>query len=1649
MASPLWRQRLASVSSQIPLFRLQIMPNSRSKTGKPSPFILYLLAFVLTLFFSLSWVNAKEAKKPKLEPWQIDGIMAALDDGHDKVKEYALNKLAEYDQSSLGNKQESIAEKAATILNDEKVDANVRGKATSALGSLRPSAAKYIPDILKFLNDEKVDANVRASAATALGNLGLSWAKYIPDYVKILKDTKVNTDVRGKAARVLSNLGPSAAKYIPDILKFLKDAKINADVRGKAARVLGNLGPSAVKYIPDILKFLNDEKVDANVRVSAATALGNLGVSAAKYIPDILKFLNDEKVDAYVRGSTARALGNLRPSAAKYVPDLVKILNDEKVDAHVRGFAATALGNLRPSAIKYVPDLVKILNDEKVDTYIRASAATALGNLGASAAKYTPDILKFLNDKKVDADVRGEAARALGNLGPSAAKYIPDILKILNDEKVDANVRGEAARALGNLGPSAAKYIPDLVKILKDEKVDADVRRSAARALGNIRRLELEEVFVILNYVYEPNQGKFSSSISEQSDFESWRFFTYFLGGGTEEVKTLVKWLGYPKETPDKLTHNESRKTLEILLKAWNSSQELERLQSDLARQIAAVTKKVTWQWQDINLLQSHYNNLKNASFNEADTVLSVINQLEFWKWFFLFTKILLIHFAIWLILIITYPKFPQILSTLFWNPWLRLIFGLGYIGFLLAVIPFLRQRLFEPFKSFLLADASLNNFDDQAYFPDTMVRVRGLEENKAITEVIPSLKGQIILQGDSGLGKSMFLRHLVKNSQRIVAYLPARKCDRGVVEAIQAKLQGQVQNTNFLKNLIQNGAIDICIDGLNEVTADTRAKIGQFVESYFRGNIIMTTQPLEWIPPSMAVVHELQPLKPQQIEKFLLSRKQRFPQDASVQGAKYEQVCQYYLSQTLNEQQPSEELKAAYRILSNPMDLTLVALMLSQGKPPDLFRLQQQQYNQIAEEYQQKWKHEFPLKKFSFAVYQMQLQDEKALPEDIFHQEIESMEDEKYKMVVSRQWEDTNGEARKEWYFRHDKIMDFFLVQNFLEDSEEAKARVTDHMGDPRFRGVYFLLAGLLPLNAALELREKFILYAANTKDHTVTDTFVQLIQLRWSQGAQEVTFKQVLRQQEQKAQFLDWVTQFLELIGGKIIRERELYLTVETIEGSLGTYTPLPVLVAVDTPNDRDVVQIVEFSKKLDREPVERVGLLIYKFPPDTTARMEMAKVRLRDRFVLIPIPLTSIETTLSNKFDCVGLLEEYVDRYLQRADFFDDKNAISDTFSFFGRTEILQRLGEELLRYQGIGLFGLRKSGKTSVLLQLSFLLREHPVVHIDLQRYGGSRYGAALFNDILQRLSALETDIQLPQFEPFSHEKLAAELTAEFIQRFSELARAIEKNNKYKLPIFCFLDEVERIIPTPEDHWEKAEEFNACFGALRVLNQEQRQLSLLVADVHPDCNRMNTWNQEGVSTNPVFSFFKEIFLPPFSQEETQDMLTNIGKLMGLEFDEETLRQIHGQSGGHPFVSRQLARFLTEKIKQNGSGLVEWEVVGRYLDKALSRKGELKNYVEKSIWEDLEKRDFQVAIAVLKIIACNELDRQGITEQALLNQLSANFTTNQCSDACHWLTNVGLLYQEEIEHQDIYQIRIPLLSRWIQMQMTEEEIEQCKIL
>jgi hypothetical protein len=239
---------------------------------------------------------------------------------------------------------------------------------------------------------------------------------------------------------------------------------------------------------------------------------------------------------------------------------------------------------------------------------------------------------------------------------------------------------------------------------------------------------------------------------------------------------------------------------------------------------------------------------------------------------------------------------------------------------------------------------------------------------------------------------------------------------------------------------------------------------------------------------------------------------------------------------------------------------------------------------------------------------------------------------------------------------------------------------------------------------------------------------------------------------------------------------------------------------------------------------------------------------------------------------------------------------------------------------------------------------------------------------------------------------------------------------------------------------------AEEFNACFGPFRALSQERRLLSLLVADVHPDCNRINQWQQADVPTNPVFNFFKEVFVLPFSPEETTRMLTDIGELMGVKFDGQTLSAIHRESGGHPFVARQLASLLCKKIVPHGRGEIQSSAAQSYLDPPFTYSGILKDYFAQNIWGDLDKRNFDSAMAILKLLSCNE-DSE-IMGNVVVDRLRDSLTESDCLDALLWLQAVGLVSAQESEARDRYRIQVPLMSRWLRMQMKEEEIRQWQL-
>lgn len=526
-----------------------------------------------------------------------------------------------------------------------------------------------------------------------------------------------------------------------------------------------------------------------------------------------------------------------------------------------------------------------------------------------------------------------------------------------------------------------------------------------------------------------------------------------------------------------------------------------------------------------------------------------------------------------------------------------------------------------------------------------------------------------------------------------------------------------------------------------------------------------------------------------------------------------------------------------------------------------------------------------------------------------------------------------------------------------------------------------------------------------------------------------------------------------FLRQAGAEISSEGKWIRVTSISSPRLIAYAPFVVMFG-NKFNKQDIDELYDRAKQISTDKNFKIALIFYEEPIDISVKMQMAQVRL-ENFIIIPISFDAIQSALispTSAAESSGILTEQARLYLPGADMFNYKNAIGDTLTFYGRSQLLQELQEELIRYQGIGLLGIRKSGKTSILLQLQFSLIAYPVVYIDLQPYGSKNlYGSEIFNKILTRLFYLLRKRDDPSLADFMLDikTPAKESASKFAESVGFLSAELNRA-KFKSPIICLFDELERIFPTDKDSQERIEEFNAFFGTLRQLSQQDRSLAFLIADVHPDFNRTNHWYETNLPTNPVYQFFKEIYVEPFSEEETATMLKELGLLMGVEFVQELLHKINRMSGGHPFVSRQIASVLNKNVdgsSPEGHKRITISLDEPFLDKILTESSDIKSYFKENIWGDMKKRNFNYAMKILSILACNDLV-EGVTEDKLTGKLSEHFSEdfseNECDESLSFLRDAGLI---AIQSHNYY-IKIELMAQWIKRNLTKKEILQWQI-
>ena len=470
---------------------------------------------------------------------------------------------------------------------------------------------------------------------------------------------------------------------------------------------------------------------------------------------------------------------------------------------------------------------------------------------------------------------------------------------------------------------------------------------------------------------------------------------------------------------------------------------------------------------------------------------------------------VVLLHLSVWAVLLAGYPTSPTLQAVVFWNPFVRKVLGFGYIDLVLLYVPFARRRLFAPFAPEFLRDVRDTRdpvSSEQGYFAGSLVQHRAARsgavpqvepESGLITSALVAHRGRVLLLGKSGLGKSSFLRFwLSRRAQEgrdILVYLRADQCRSGVETEIVKRMNSVGSDQNLLRSVLYAGRMFVYIDGYNEVDLTTQDAITAFVGDYPHGNILVTSQiPLRGF--TGIETFELLPLDRRQVRDFLTTRHEILPHDAVVRDALFQSAAGAFLDDVWGKVATDEEVSAFEEILANPMDLTSVALLLAQGRVPDLFALERQQFDAVKRRLQAQGL-EFRTLGFSRALLTQRLSDQEDLGGLPFKPEVTELVHAKLAQV--RTFSEPSGKASaQEIRFRHDRIRDFFSHFVLLEMKPEEQAA---HAKDARFAGVFPYLARSMPEGNAQALRERLITLAAQIEDHRVSDSFVR--EFSWRQ--------------------------------------------------------------------------------------------------------------------------------------------------------------------------------------------------------------------------------------------------------------------------------------------------------------------------------------------------------------------------------------------------------------------------------------------------------------------------------------------------------------------------------------------------------------------
>ncbi len=277
-----------------------------------------------------------------------------------------------------------------------------------------------------------------------------------------------------------------------------------------------------------------------------------------------------------------------------------------------------------------------------------------------------------------------------------------------------------------------------------------------------------------------------------------------------------------------------------------------------------------------------------------------------------------------------------------------------------------------------------------------------------------------------------------------------------------------------------------------------------------------------------------------------------------------------------------------------------------------------------------------------------------------------------------------------------------------------------------------------------------------------------------------------------------------------------------------------------------------------------------------------------------IIIPFSRTEV---LSNK-DNQWFIRNKLRKYFFGLDLFGYTLPLNDDTYFFGRQQIVARYINSIKRGENRGVFGLRKTGKTSLLYKINRVVSEQKIGEVffydckspSYRKLHGTQFLFEIYSDICNR-------INIPLC-PNTDE----------VAIIHNLRLAVNEAANRGIKLILIFDEIEYIsfIAPLDEHWKT--DFVDFWQTIWSIQSNLRNLSFILSGVNASVSEIASININGKRIqNPLFGIVQSEYLKGLTDEECNSMIKTLGKRMGLKFEYDVIKFIYAQYGGHPMLTR----------------------------------------------------------------------------------------------------------------------------------------------